>query len=207
MLKASQESTTGSAVLNPRHTAKPWLEHGGEREITSQLTVGVGDCKVSDDGGSVLATYALGSCIAIAIHDPVAAVAGLLHFMLPESSLNPEKASRSPFIFADTGIPLLLYAAYQLGARTDRLVVRVVGGARMMDENGVFDIGKRNHLASRKILWEAGVIIGGEEAGGTMSRTVWLEVATGRFWIREPGMADREMVVPARACRILRGSR
>jgi len=161
------------------------------------LTVGVGDCKVSNAAESVLATYALGSCIAVAIHDPVAAVGGLLHFMLPESSLNPDKASQSPFMFADTGIPLLFHAAYGLGAEKRRLVVRVAGGAQVMDESGVFNIGKRNHLALRKILWKAGVMVHGEEIGGTASRTVRLEVATGRFWVRGPGMADREIPVSA----------
>ena len=159
----------------------------------SLLTVGVVDCKISNAAESVLTTYALGSCIAVAIHDPVAAVGGLLHFMLPESSLNPEKASQNPFMFADTGIPLLFRAAYGLGAEKRRLVVRAVGGAQVMDDNGVFNIGKRNHVALRKILWKAGVMIHGEEVGGTTSRTVRLEVATGRFWIRGPGMADREM--------------
>jgi chemotaxis protein CheD len=159
----------------------------------SLLTVGVGDCKVSNGADSVLTTYALGSCIAVAIYDPVAGVGGLLHFMLPESSLNPDRAGQNPFVFADTGIPMLFHAAYGIGAEKRRLVVRVVGGAQVMDENGVFNVGKRNHLALRKIFWKAGVMIHGEEVGGTESRTVRLEVSTGRFWIRGPGMADREM--------------
>jgi len=161
----------------------------------SVLTVGIGDCRVSNASASVLATYALGSCIAVAIHDPVAAVGGLLHFMLPESSLNPDKASRNPFMFADTGIPRLFHAAYELGAEKRRIVVRAVGGAQVMDENGVFNIGKRNHLALRKILWKAGLMIHGEEVGGTESRTVRLEVSTGRCWVRGPGIADREIPV------------
>lgn len=163
--------------------------------MSSQLTVGVGDCKVSDACDSVLTTYALGSCIAVAIHDPVANVGGLLHFMLPESSVNPAKAAANPFMFADTGIPLLFHSAYQLGAEKRRLVVRIAGGAQVMDEGGVFNIGKRNHAALRKILWRAGVMIHGEEVGGTTSRTVRLEVATGRFWIRGPGVPDRELAV------------
>jgi chemotaxis protein CheD len=155
--------------------------------------VGVGDCKVSNSADSVLVTYALGSCIAVAIHDPIASVGGLLHFMLPESSLNPDKAGQNPFMFADTGIPLLFHAAYGLGAEKRRLVVRAAGGAQVMDDGGVFNIGKRNHLALRKILWRAGVMIHAEEVGGTASRTVRLEVSSGRLWIRGPGMPDREM--------------
>lgn len=165
--------------------------------MVNLVTVGVGDCRVSDAAESVLTTYALGSCIALAIHDPVAAVGGLLHFMLPEASLNPAKASENPFMFADTGIPLLFHAAYGLGAMKRRLVVRAAGGAQVMDGNGVFNIGKRNHLALRRILWKAGVMIHGEEVGGTTSRTVRLEVSTGRFWVRGPGMAEREIPMSA----------
>jgi chemotaxis protein CheD len=79
----------------------------------------------------------------------------------------------------------------------ERLVVRAAGGAQVMDENGVFNIGKRNYLALCKILWKAGVMIHGGEIGGTTSRTVRLEVATGRFLIRGPGMTDREMSMSA----------
>ncbi len=165
--------------------------------MVNLLTVGIGDCKVSGKPEAVLATYALGSCIAVAIHDPVAGVGGLLHYMLPESSLNPDKARDNPFMFADTGVPRLFHAAYQLGAEKRRLVVRVAGGAQVMDENGVFNIGKRNHLALRKILWKAGVIVHAEEVGGTTSRTVRLDVASGRFFIRGPGMPDRELAAPA----------
>jgi chemotaxis protein CheD len=161
--------------------------------MATLLSVGVGDCLVSNRPEAVLTTYGLGSCIAVAVYDPVANVAGLLHFMLPESSLNPDKAGQNPFMFADTGIPLLFHGVYQLGGDKRRLLVRAAGGAQIMDPNGVFNIGKRNHLALRKILWKAGVMIHGEEVGGTISRTVRLEVDSGRFWVRMPGEADREL--------------
>lgn len=161
------------------------------------VTVGVADCKVSNAAESALATYALGSCIALAIYDPVAAVGGLLHFMLPESSLNPGKASENPYMFADTGIPMLFHSAYRLGAEKRRLVVWAAGGAQVMDDSGVFNIGKRNNLALRKILWKAGVMIHGEEVGGTTARTVRLEVGTGRFMISGPGMETHQMLATA----------
>jgi len=164
--------------------------------MVTLLIVGVGDCKVSRGADATLVTYGLGSCIALAIHDPVASVGGLLHFMLPESSVNPDKAARDPFMFADTGIPRLFHAAYELGAEKRRLVVRAAGGAQVMDDAGVFSIGKRNHLALRRILWKAGVMIQAEEIGGTASRTVRLEVSTGRLWVRGPGTADHEIPAP-----------
>ncbi|HLH04393.1 MAG TPA: chemotaxis protein CheD [Bryobacteraceae bacterium] len=145
------------------------------------ITVGIADCRVSDDPNSVLVTHALGSCIAVAVHDPVANVAGLLHFMLPESSIDPERAKRQPFMFADTGVPDLFHAAYAKGAEKKRMTVRLIGGAQVADPNGVFNIGKRNYLACRKILWVAGVMIHGEAVGGSISRTVKMDVSTGNI--------------------------
>ncbi|MEO7142459.1 MAG: chemotaxis protein CheD [Bryobacteraceae bacterium] len=156
------------------------------------VVVGISDCAVSSDPEAQLVTYALGSCIAVTLFDPIARVAGLLHFMLPESTLDRDKAAKNPAMFADTGIPLLFRRAYDCGAGKRRLVVRVAGGAQMADERGVFNIGKRNYLAMRKILWKAGVLIDGEAVGGMVSRTLRLDVATGRLWLREGGV-EREM--------------
>jgi chemotaxis protein CheD len=145
------------------------------------LIVGIGDCKVSKDPSDVLVTHALGSCIAVLLYDPVARVAGLLHYMLPKSSLDAGKADKSPFMFADTGIPLLLRNACELGAAKSRLVVMAAGGAQMLDPSGTFNIGQRNHVAMKMIFGEAGLIVHREEIGGTNSRTVRIDVATGRM--------------------------
>jgi chemotaxis protein CheD len=158
----------------------------------NNVVVGIGDCQVSKDPDSVLVTYALGSCIGVMIHDPVSGVGGLLHFMLPESSLDPSKAEKNPYMFADTGIPLLFRTAYHLGADKKRLVVTVAGGAQMMDTQGTFNIGKRNCLAMRKILWKAGVMVAAEHLGGMVSRTVRLEVRTGNVVLRESGQVEQE---------------
>jgi chemotaxis protein CheD len=157
------------------------------------VIVGIADCQVSSDPETVLVTYALGSCIAVAIYDPFARVAGMLHYMLPESSIDPGKARERPYMFADTGVPLLFRKAYECGAEKKRLIVRVAGGAQVMDDQGVFDIGRRNYLALRKILWKAGVLIHAEQVGGTNSRTLRLEVATGAAWLRGAGAAEQEL--------------
>ena len=99
-----------------------------------QIVVGMADCRVGDASGQVLATYALGSCIGLAIHDPKAAVGGLLHFMLPDSAIDPARGRNNPWMFADTGIPRLLAEMCARGALKRRLVVRAVGGASMMDQ-------------------------------------------------------------------------
>jgi len=157
-----------------------------------QIVVGMADCRIGDAPGQVLATYALGSCIGLALHDSKAGVGGLLHFMLPDSAIDRERSRNNPWMFADTGIPLMLDRLCARGASKRHLTVRAAGGASMMDPENVFDIGRRNYLAMRKILWKSGVMVHGEAVGGVRSRTVRLEIGSGKFLIVEDG-AVREL--------------
>ena len=163
------------------------------------IVVGVADCQISNGRDDVLVTYALGSCIAVAIHDPVAGVGGMLHFMLPESGIDRSKAEKNPYMFADTGIPLLFRRAYERGADKRRLVVRAAGAARVMDAQDVFKIGQRNYLAMRKILWKAGVLVQAEDVGGSTSRTLRMEVGSGRVWLRGAGTPEKELIATPHA--------
>jgi len=149
--------------------------------------------KVSSKPEDTLVTYGLGSCIGVTIWDPVSKVGGLLHFMLPESQSDPVKAKSNPALYADTGLPLLFKSAYQMGADKQRLLVRVAGGAQVLDGDGVFNIGKRNYIALKKIFWKVGVMIHAEEIGGNISRTLRLEVGTGKLLLQEAGEAAREL--------------
>jgi chemotaxis protein CheD len=139
---------------------------------------------LSKSPNDLLVTYSLGSCIAVVIFDPVAGVGGMLHYMLPESSIDQEKARNNPCMFADTGITHLFKGSYQLGARKENIVVKAVGGAQILDPKGLFDIGKRNYLAMRKIFWKNNVAIAAEHIGGETNRTVWLEMDTGRVILK-----------------------
>lgn len=158
------------------------------------LVVGISDCKVSWDPEDLLITYALGSCIAVALYDPVAKIGGLLHYMLPDSALDAAKAQQNPFMFADTGIARLVEVVKSQGAQPRRMRVRLAGGAQVLDSQGTFQIGKRNYLAARRILWKAGLLIGAEAVGGEVSRTTRLEVASGRMWVREGAGIERELI-------------
>jgi chemotaxis protein CheD len=90
-------------------------------------------------------------------------------------------------MFADTGIPALFKKAYTLGAVKGRMTVRAAGGAQILDAAGLFNIGKRNILEMRKILWQNGVTLGASEVGGTVNRTVTMEVATGEIALKTSG--------------------
>lgn len=158
-----------------------------------QIVVGMADCRVASEAGQVLATFALGSCIGLSVYDSRVGVGGLLHYMLPDSAIDPARGRENPFMFADTGIPLLIEQVCAKGASKRQLVAHAAGGASIMDPNNVFDIGKRNHQALRKILWKAGILLSGEEVGGDQSRTVRLEVGSGRLWL-QTGSGQKELV-------------
>jgi chemotaxis protein CheD len=152
-------------------------------------TVGVGDMKVSTQRGDLVITHALGSCLGITVHDPVAGVGGLLHVMLPLSTIDLVKAERNPFMFVDTGVPKLIVECFRAGAQKQRLEIMVAGGANSQngDRNDLFQIGKRNMIMLRKLLWKNGLLLKSHDVGGSNSRTMSLEIGTGKVVIRSVG--------------------
>nr|HPG72165.1 chemotaxis protein CheD [Syntrophales bacterium] len=121
-------------------------------------------------------------------HPPTAAkVGGLLHYMLPDSTLDAEKARETPGMFADTGIPLLFKSCYGMGADKKRMVVKVAGGASILDESNFFRIGQKNIMAMRKLFWRNNILIDAEDTGKNFNRTVRLDVGTGRVFIKRAG--------------------
>ncbi|HET6491101.1 MAG TPA: chemotaxis protein CheD [Syntrophales bacterium] len=159
----------------------------------ADLVVGISDLKVSNNPADAMITYALGSCIAVAVYDPVAKVGGLLHFMLPDSTLDADKAKDAPAMFADTGIPLLFKSCYKLGADKKRMVVKVAGGASILDESNFFRIGQKNIMAMRKLFWNNNVLIDAEDTGKNFNRTVRLELSTGKVSIKRAGGQMEEL--------------
>jgi chemotaxis protein CheD len=152
--------------------------------------VGVADMKVSNNPAETVITYSLGSCIGLVVYDPAVKVGGMLHYMLPESSIDREKAMARPFMFADTGIPILFKTAYQLGAVKSRIRIYVAGGAEILDQKGFFNIGKRNYMALKKMFLKNNVIIHKQDVGGNTNRTVRLEIGTGDIYVKTSGSQE-----------------
>jgi chemotaxis protein CheD len=152
-----------------------------------EIVVGIADIKVSRHSDDVMVTYALGSCVAVAVYDPMARVAGLLHFMLPSSSLNVSKARENPSMFADTGIPFLFKSCYELGADKRRMVVKIAGGANIIGEASFFRVGQKNLTVLRKILWRNGILVSGQDTGGNANRTLRFHIQDGRVLVRRSG--------------------
>ena len=142
--------------------------------------IGIADMKISSNPKDLLITYALGSCLGITLYDPISKVGGLLHLMLPNSTTNPEKAVKNPYMFVDTGVPSFFKECYKRGAVRERLVVKVAGGAATQKTAiDSFKIGKRNFLMLRKLFWKNHILIESQDVGKDHSRTMSLEIATG----------------------------
>ena len=142
--------------------------------------------KIATRADDQLITYALGSCLGIVVYDAVARVGGLLHIMLPASAVNPAKAAANPFMFVDTGVPELFKACYKAGAKKERMVLKVAGGASLQnnEETDQFQIGKRNFIMLRKVLWKNNVLIKAHDVGENLSRTMWLDMTTGNVFLK-----------------------
>lgn len=149
-----------------------------------RVVVGIGELAVSIDERVVLTTYALGSCVAIIVHDPVRRIGGLIHYMLPDSRALPERARDTPAMFADTGVPTLFHRMYGAGAKKTDLVVKIAGGGHLLEVAVEIDVGARNLEAAERLFERSGVRVAARDVGGTVSRTVELHVGTGDVLVR-----------------------
>ena len=143
--------------------------------------VGLADMKFSSHPDDVLVTYALGSCLGITVYDPVARVGGLLHAMMPVSTIDPERAIKHPARYVDTGVTRLFTECYKRGALKERMILTAAGGASSHDDedDDWFQIGRRIILVLRKLLHKNGVRMSQCELGGGDSRTVTLYMNDG----------------------------
>ena len=146
--------------------------------------VEAGEVVVSNTAADVLTTNApVGSCVAVCLWDPTSGVGGLLHFLWPDSKLNPEQAENAPACYADTGVRLLFEQAGLMGADKGRCKVRLVGAAEIPDREQADRWAKRNLLAVRSVLWRNGVFLDGEEVGGSQARRATLTVSNGEVLV------------------------
>lgn len=155
--------------------------------VKTKIIVHVSDGKASCDPSDRIVTYSLGSCIGVCLYDKASKIGGLLHFQLPESKMGVERAQEKPFMFADTGLALLIQEMTQLGANKRRLSVKIAGGAAMNNGPKGFDIGKRNGLAIRKLVWKQGLFLDAEEVGGFSPRNLSLDIEDGAVVMRSNG--------------------
>ena len=158
------------------------------------ITVGLGEVRVTKDPSAVLACFGLGSCIGVCAYDPVAKVGGMAHIVLPES--NHGSPGRASAKHADVAIFLLLGEMCKHGAVKSRLVVKLVGGAQMLQAagfNDVLEMGARNLEVTKRILASENIRPAAADTGGSQGRSVWLSADSGKVMVRRAGMELSEL--------------
>lgn len=151
------------------------------------IVVGMADLNVVRSPG-MLTTLGLGSCVGIALYDPINKVAGLAHVMLPDSTQIQNNSNQAKF--ADTAINKLLNDMIRLGAKKNLLKAKIAGGAQMFAFNSTNEnmrIGDRNVESTLKILRQEAIPVIGRDTGNNYGRTVELYAEDGRFLIKTIG--------------------
>lgn len=157
------------------------------------IKVGMADLKVCQcpDG---LTTLGLGSCVGVALRDPVLKIGGLVHVMLPDSKAM--RGSQTNLAkFADTGILELIRQMELIGARRFRMTAKLAGGATMFEfraKSEIGMVGQRNVEACEKSLAELKIPILAESTGANYGRTVIFFPESGEYHIKAVG---REMTI------------
>lgn len=153
------------------------------------IKVGMADLKICKAPDAVT-TLGLGSCVGIAIRDPLTKIGGLAHIMLPDSTQITAKTVNIPK-FADTGAKELVDQLVKAGANRAKLVAKIAGGAQMFAFQGtgneMMAVGERNAKAVRKVLAEMKIPILAEDCGLNYGRTVEFYPETGDYVIKAVG--------------------
>ena len=157
------------------------------------IKVGMADLNicVSPDG---ITTLGLGSCVGIAVRDPVTKIGGLAHIMLPDST-EIKNNSNIPK-FADTGIEELVKQIVAKGASRQRLVAKIAGGAQMFafaNATDIMRVGQRNAQAAKDVLAGLGIPIIGEDTGGSYGRTVSIDLSNGVYKVKTIDKGEKEI--------------
>jgi chemotaxis protein CheD len=159
--------------------------------FSQRVVIGVGDMAVSNNEMVTLSTYALGSCVGVIAFDPTSHAGGILHLMLPDSSISKDKAAKQPAMFADTGLPLLFKSLLGVRADINRVRLFLAGGASVLNGADPFKIGARNCTAVLQYLKTAGYSIAGQDLGGNVNRTVHLQISTGQVTLKLPDRSEQ----------------
>ncbi len=147
-------------------------------DVAPRVTVRVSESIVTEAPATLVA-IALGSCVAIVLHDPATRIGGMAHVLLPSQSMGRIAA---PGRYAQTAVPALIERMIARGARVPSIVARLVGGASMfmtLTPPGTIQMGERNVLAAREALHRHGIRLVGEAVGGDFGRTAEFDLDSG----------------------------
>ncbi len=126
----------------------------------------------------------LGSCVAIMLYDPGKKIGGMAHSVLPETR---ESNPKDPGKYVNTAIPALITKLTVLGARPNKLIAKLAGGAQMFKTPSNMNIGQKNVDTAKKLLQKYKIPLKGEDTGGNKSRYVRFFLKDGKVEVRKGG--------------------
>lgn len=157
------------------------------------IKVGMADlniCKAPDG----ITTLGLGSCVGVALRDPVTKIGGLLHAMLPDSTVIKSNTCVEKFV--DSGLDELVKRLVRAGANRSRLEAKLAGGAQMFSfqrNSDLVKVGERNAEAARKKLRAMHIKLLAEDCGLNYGRTVIYYPETGIYVIKAVGKPEKSI--------------
>ena len=148
------------------------------------IRVGIADMNIVKYPQTIR-TSGLGSCVGVVLYDEPRKIAGMVHVMLPDSSLDRSKRINAAK-FADTGIYALMELLKLEGVRPMSLKAKIAGGAQMfqLGSSDTIRIGPRNIEAVKAELNRLSIPILAEETGGSSGRTIEFDPSTSKLSIR-----------------------
>jgi chemotaxis protein CheD len=160
--------------------------------MVKEILVGVSSYYVGRNP-SRLICIGLGSCVAIALHEPQNHMGALAHAMLPSYHEGRDKSN--PGKYVDTSIYLMVDELAELGAEKRRIKAKIVGGAQMFSfiSSDALDVGRRNIEWAKRTLKEEGIPIVAEDVGGKRGRTMTFDLKTGIIEIKTNGEKNKEI--------------
>jgi chemotaxis protein CheD len=162
-----------------------------------------GEFAVTDDPEVMLGTI-LGSCVAACMYDPVARVGGMNHFLLPgekgDAAGAQSRTGPQAMRYGVQSMELLLNALYRMGARRERLQVKLFGGARVID--GLSDVGQQNAAFAERFVASENLTMTGSSLRGDQARRIQFWPVSGR--VRQMALVDPGRVLEAERTRPVR---
>ncbi|MDD4602104.1 Chemoreceptor glutamine deamidase CheD [bioreactor metagenome] len=161
--------------------------------MSELIKVGMADYKVGKNPASLI-SYGLGSCVGIALYDPMTKIGGLAHIMLPDST--QARSAENPAKFADTALPRMLDDMLKLGAFKSRMVAKIAGGSQMFafaNATDIMRVGERNAEAVRNVLKKIDIRLIADDTGGNYGRTVELKLDSGIYRVKTIDKGEKEL--------------
>lgn len=159
------------------------------------VAVGLAEIKWSTSPEDVLIAFSLGSCVAIAVWDPVSGVGGMAHVVLPKSPEGSLDGENVPGKYGDTAVHHLCRTLSHAGADFKRLKVWLAGGAHVL--KGVDlpggDIGASNTKAVLEALRKLGFADPQKSVGRDYGRTMKLYVREGRATVYSVARGEKDI--------------